>query len=412
MTKLKYLLPCAALLFFVSCKSTEKNGNVLDSPTLQPVETGKANTDYKPAFEGQTRIAGVKTTTPYEVKIISEGLARPWGITPLPDGRLLITEKAGNMRIATAEGQLSGKITGIPAVNAGGQGGLQGVTLSPDYASSRLIYFIFSENSAEGNAMALAKGKLSADETKLENVQVIYRALPYWKSEGHYGGRLIFDKKGNLFVCTGERSVISARPKAEMLDNALGKVVHITAEGKPVANGPFANTPGAFPEIYSYGHRNPLGIDFHPVTGDLWLVEMGPRGGDELNLIKPGKNYGWPSVTYGIEYSGATIGEGINQRNDVEQPVYYWDPVLSPGGMIFYKSKVIPEWQNNLFITGLSSKHIARLVIKNNKVAGEERIMAEEGQRVRDVTEYNGTLFAITDEGRLYKIGKNRKSQI
>lgn len=404
----KYVIPVAALALFTFCKSSENNGKANNTGvgTLPPVETNSPNTDYKPAFEGQTRAAGVKTATPFEVKVISEGLARPWSIVPLPDGRLLITEKAGSMLIATADGKLSSKITGIPAVNSGGQGGLQGLTLSPDFKTSRLIYFVFSENAAEGTVAAIAKAKLSADESKLENVQVIYRALPSWKSTGHYGGRLIFDKDGNIFFGAGERSNVDSRVKAQSLDNAFGKVVHITPEGKPVANGPFAKTAGAFPEIYSYGHRNPLGIDLHPATGDLWVVEMGPRGGDELNLIKPGKNYGWPAVTYGIEYSGATIGEGITQRADVEQPVYYWDPVISPGGMKFYRSSVIPEWENNLFITGLSSKHVIRLVIKNNKVVGEERIMEGEGQRVRDITEYKGMLFAVTDEGRLYKISK------
>ena len=222
----------------------------------------------------------------------------------------------------------------------------------------------------------------------------------------HYGGRIIFDGKGNLFVITGERSVLPARYKAQTLDNAFGKVVHITTDGKPVAGGPFADTAGAFPEIYSYGHRNPLGIDLHPATGDLWVVEMGPRGGDELNLIKPGKNYGWPTVTYGIEYNGNTIGEGITIKEGTEQPVYYWDPVISPGGMTFYDSNVIPEWKNNLFIAGLSSKHIIRLVIRENKIAGEERLLADQGQRIRDVTETNGALYAITDEGRLYRITK------
>lgn len=411
MKLLKFYLPVLFGLLLLSCK-TNGNGTVKheEPPVgelLPPVESGKANTSYQPAFSGQTRINGVKTTTSYDVKVIAEGLARPWGITPMPDGRLLITEKGGTFLIATADGKLSPKITGVPAgLNSGGQGGLQGVTLAPDFATSRMIYFIFSEKNDQGNGLAVARGKLATDESRLENVQVIYRALPFWASEMHYGGRLIFDGKGNLFVCTGERSVLSARPKAQTLDNALGKVVHITADGKPVPGGPFANTAGAFPEIYSYGHRNPLGIDLHSVTGELWLVEMGPRGGDELNRIQPGKNYGWPTITYGIEYSGATIGDGITQKQGMEQPVYYWDPVVSPGGMTFYASKAIPEWENNVFVAGLSSKHLARLVIRDNKVVGEERLLADQGQRIRDVTESNGALFAITDEGRLYRIAK------
>lgn len=410
MKNLKFYLPLFFALLLMSCKtngSSSKSETLPVSEKYPPVETGKANTDYQPAFQGQTRSPGVRTTTPYDVKIIAEGLARPWGITPMPDGRILITEKGGTLRIATSDGQLSAKITGTPAnLNSGGQGGLQGLTLAPDFKTSRQLYFMFSEKGEQGNVAAVAKANLSADETRLENVQVIYRALPYWEKEMHYGGRIIFDGKGNLFVITGERSVLPARYKAQTLDNAFGKVVHITTDGKPVEGGPFADTAGAFPEIYSYGHRNPLGIDLHPATGDLWVVEMGPRGGGELNLIKPGKNYGWPTVTYGIEYNGNTIGEGITIKEGTEQPVYYWDPVISPGGMTFYDSNVIPEWKNNLFIAGLSSKHIIRLVIRENKIAGEERLLADQGQRIRDVTETNGALYAITDEGRLYRITK------
>ena len=192
-----------------------------------------------------------------------------------------------------------------------------------------------------------------------------------------------------------------------MLDNGYGKVVYITTEGKPVAGNPFINTQGALPEIYTYGHRNAQGLDIHPVTGDLWLNEMGPRGGDELNLIKPGKNYGWAIITYGIEYSGQAISNGATQKDGLEQPVYYWDPVLSPSGMAFYTSNAVPEWENNLFIGGMSSKHIARIVLKDNKVIGEERLLTNENQRFRDVgMGKDGALYAVTDEGRLYRIAK------
>jgi glucose/arabinose dehydrogenase len=217
----------------------------------------------------------------------------------------------------------------------------------------------------------------------------------------------VFDEEGNIFVSTGERSDLATRPNAQKLNTAHGKVLHITPEGKPAPGNPFLNTEGVLPEIYSYGHRNPQGLDIHPVTGDLWLSEMGPRGGDEINLIKPGKNYGWAIISYGLEYSGKPIGEGITQKEGMEQPVYYWDPVLSPSGMTFYSSNAIPEWENNLFIGGLSSKHIARLVIKDNRVVGEERLLEEEGQRIRDVTDgKDGALYAVTDEGRLYRIAK------
>ena len=213
--------------------------------------------------------------------------------------------------------------------------------------------------------------------------------------------------KETFFVSTGERSDLRTRPNAQLLNTGHGKVIRITAEGQPVADNPFIHTAGALPEIYSYGHRNPQGVDIHPVTRELWLSEMGPRGGDEINLIKPGKNYGWPEITYGIEYSGAPISEGATQKEGMEQPVYYWDPVLSPSGMAFYTSNEIPEWQNNLFIGGLSSKHIARIVLKDNRVIGEERLLSGENQRFRDIGNgKDGALYAVTDEGRLYRIAR------
>jgi glucose/arabinose dehydrogenase len=270
-----------------------------------------------------------------------------------------------------------------------------------------MIYWTFSENTSGGNLTAVAKGKLSADEKKVENATVIYRATPAYRGSLHYGSRILFDKAGNLIFSTGERSDKETRPQAQDLKSALGKVIRITTEGKPAPGNPFLNNSAARPELYSYGHRNVQGLAFHPVTGDLWETEFGPRGGDELNLIQPGKNYGWPTITYGIEYGGETIGDGITQKEGMEQPVYYWDPVVSPSGMIFYSSDSIPEWKNNLFISGLSSMHIARLIIENNKVAGEERLLGDEGQRFRDITQgKDGALYAVTDNGRLYRIGR------
>jgi len=389
-----------------ACSDNNKSDE-RDPQTGSPVETQKPNTDYKPAFEGQTRVAGVKTTTPYEAKVIADGLSSPWAVTSLPDGRLAITEKAGTMRIATTGGQLSNPITGFPEVDDRKQGGLLDVAPAPDFETSRMLYFTFAEKTAQGSLTAVGKGKLSPDETQVENFQVIYRAIPYYDNSMHFGSRIVFDGNGNIFLSTGERSDLATRPKAQLLDNGYGKVIHITPTGEPVAGNPFVNTEGALPEIYSYGHRNAQGLAIHPVTKDLWLSEMGPRGGDEINLIKPGKNYGWATITYGIEYGGEKIGEGITQKEGLEQPVYYWDPVLSPSGMTFYSSNAIPEWQNNLFIGGLSSKHIARLVLKDNKVVGEERLLSDENQRFRDVGEgKDGALYAVTDEGRLYRIAK------
>ena len=409
-----------ALAFTVSCQAqrNDKNNNSetpVETPNdtdsiYPPVETQSPNADYKPAFEGQTRINGVKTKTPYEVKVIAEGLSKPWAVVSLPDWRLLITEKAGKLKIATTAGVISNAISGFPEVDSRGQGGLLDVAPAPDFETSRMLYFtlaIFADNKSEGSLTAVGKGKLSADETKIENFEIIFRAIPYFDNSMHFGSRIVFDKKGNIFVSTGERSDLRTRPNAQLLNTAHGKVIHITTEGKPVVGNPFINTSGALPEIYSYGHRNPQGLDIHPATGELWLSEMGPRGGDEINLIKPGKNYGWPTIGYGIEYNGAKVGEGITQKEGMEQPVYYWDPVQSPSGMAFYSSDVFPEWKNNLFVGGLSSKHIARLVIKDNKVVGEERLLEKEGQRIRDVgMGKDGALYAVTDEGRLYRIAK------
>ena len=416
-----YYLLSALLFIIISCQAQsddKNNDNDTETPIetpngtdsiYPPVETQAPNADYKPAFEGQTRINGVKTTTPYEVKVIAEGLSMPWAVSTLPDGRLAITEKAGKLRIATKEGIVSDAITGFPEVDDRNQGGLLDVAPAPDFNTSRMLYFTFAERKPEGSLTAVGKGKLSTDESKIENFEVVFRAIPYYDNSMHFGSRIVFDKEGNMFVSTGERSDLKTRPKAQLLDNGYGKVVHITTEGKPVESNPFINTPNALPEIYSYGHRNAQGLDIHPETGELWLSEMGPRGGDEINLIKPGKNYGWATIGYGIEYNGRKVGDGITQKEGMEQPVYYWDPVLSPSGMTFYSSDEIPEWNNNLFIGGLSSKHIARIVIEDNKVVGEERLLEKENQRFRDVEMGNdGALYAVTDEGRLYRIAKKQ----
>lgn len=398
---------------FFSCtnsNSTTQDADVsVDTTSYPPVETKEANTDYEPAFEGQTRAPGAKTTTPYEGTIVTESLASPWAVVALPDGRLLVNENEGHMRIVDPNnGQISDPITGIPEVDDAGQGGLLGLTLAPDFSSNRMVYWVFSERVSGGNHTAVAKGRLADDEKSIENAQVIYRALPTYDGRLHYGGRIKFDQNGNLFVSTGERSDKETRPQAQDLNSALGKIVRITTDGEPVAGNPFENQEGALPEIYSYGHRNVQGLDFHPETGDLWNSEFGPRGGDELNLVKAGTNYGWPVITYGLEYSGDAVGNPpIQQKEGMEQPVYYWDPVLSPSGMTFYTGNNIPEWKNNLFIGGLNSNHIARLVIEDNKVVGEERILPDEGQRFRDVTQgTDGALYAVTQEGRLYKIDK------
>jgi aldose sugar dehydrogenase len=375
--------------------------------SLSPVEVKKANSEYSPAFAGQTRAKGVKTNTPYKIEKIAEKIGKPWAITLLPDSRWIVTDKTGFMTLYSADGKLQTKVTGFPAVDDGGQGGLLDVAPDPAFTKNRTLYWSFSEPQGDGtNLMAVAKGQLSSDESSIQNPTVIFRATPALRSRGHFGSRILFDKQGNMFVSTGERSILEGRKQAQLLSAGLGKIFHITKEGKPVAGNPFLKNKDAMPQIYAYGVRNPQSLAFHPVTGDLWEAEFGPRGGDELNIIKPGRNYGWPVITYGIEYSGQKIGDAIQQKQGMEQPIYYWDPVISPSGMIFYAGNAIPEWRNNLFIGGLSSTHICRLVIQNNKVVGEERIMEDKKERVRDLAYANNMLYAVTESGNMYRISK------
>jgi glucose/arabinose dehydrogenase len=394
------------LMCFATMATAGNAASVQRDTTLAPVETQSPNSTYKPAFKGQTRIGGIKTKTPYSVTVINSDLKNPWGIHVLPDGRFLITEKAGAMRILKANGQADKQITGFPAVVYRAQGGLLDVTIDPAFATNRMIYWGYAEAATGGSLLAIAKGKLSADETKLENVEVIYRATPAYKGNLQYGARIVFDKQGNLFVSTGERSGSDIRMKAQDLSAGIGKIIHITKAGKPVPGGPFAGKANALPEIYAYGLRNPDGLAWNPATGQLWEAEFGPRGGDEINIIKPGSNYGWPVVTYGIEYSGEKVGDGIQQKEGVTQPIYYWDPTISPGGITFYTGN-ITEWKNNLFVGGLSGSHIARLVIRNNKVIGEERLLRDKNERWRAVvTGKDGALYGLTDSGKLYRIAK------
>jgi glucose/arabinose dehydrogenase len=408
--KQQTILITVFFLAMIAC--SRKSGSVTDPPepppSGPPVETNAPNTNYRPAFAGQTRIAGTTTATKYRADVIATSLASPWGITSLPDGRLLITEKTGRLVIASATGTLGNRITGgIPSVNSSGQGGLLGVCLDPQFSSNRMLYWVFSENVSGGNLTAVGKGRLSDNESSIENATIIYRAVPAANSTLHFGGRILFDGTGNLLVSTGERSNTSTRPLSQSVTAALGKVVRITTNGSPAPGNPSFSQSGALPELFSIGHRNPQGLALHPVTGDVWLSEHGPRGGDEINRVRAGFNYGWPTITYGIEYNGAAIGNAIQQSTGMEQPVYYWDPVVSPSGMTFYRGSRVPEWQNNLFVGALSGMHIVRLVIENNRVIGEERLLANTGQRFRDITQgTDGALYAITDGGRLYRIDK------
>lgn len=397
-------MAAAGLVLIAACSSTKSS--TVSGPAVETLPPNSPQ--YKPAFEGQTRVGSVKTETVYNTNIITQALVKPWSMAALPDGRFIVTEKEGNIRIVSTNGTISNKITGVPAVDSGGQGGLLGIVLDPDFASNRMIYFVFSEPVAAGNHAAVAKARLSNNETALENVTVIYRVTPTYRGDKHNGGKLAFNKDGNLLVTSGERSDLATRPLAQDNSTSLGKILLITKTGQAVTDPLMLPKPNDRPEIFSSGHRNPLGIAIHPTTGDIWEAEMGPKGGDEINIIRRGVNYGWPVITYGVEYSGATIGEGLTQKDGYEQPVYYWDPSISPGGIAFYTGRNIPEWENNLFIGSLSGKHIIRLVLDGNKVLGEERLMSAENQRFRDVgMGKDGKLYAITDEGRMYSIGRD-----
>lgn len=301
---------------------------------------------------------------------------------------------------------MSEPIAGLPEVDARNQGGLLDVVLSPSFASDRLVYWSYAEpRGEEGNGTTVARGRLSEDLARVENVQVIFRQLPTWRSTGHYGSVLVFDREGRLYITLGERMGAEPRQLAQDVSTHLGKVVRINADGSVPSDNPFVGRSDARAEVWSYGHRNPQGADIHPDTGALWIIEHGARGGDELNLPLPGRNYGWPVISYGEEYSGAPIGEGVAAREGMEQPIYFWDPVIAPGDMDFYRGTLFP-WRGDILIAGLRSRELVRLALDGERVAGEERFALDVG-RIRDVEEAaDGSLWIITDEddGRLLRL--------
>lgn len=373
-----------------------------------PVESRPPNApEQKPAFANQTRAPGLNSHTVGQYQVLASGLDHPWGMTFLPSGEIVLTERAGRLRILGKDGQLSPAVAGLPAVFAEGQGGLLDVTLDPAYASNGLIYWSYAEAENGVNGTAVARGKLVLGAApRLENVQVIWRQAPKMDSALHFGGRLVFARDGKLFVTTGERSILPGRVQAQNLDATLGKVVRINADGSIPSDNPFVKTPGARPEIWSLGHRNIQAAALDP-SGKLWTVEHGARGGDELNHPEAGKNYGWATITYGEEYSGKPIGDGITQKDGFEQPVYYWDPVIAPSGMTFYEARLFPALEHSVLIGSLREQHVDRLMLKDGKVVGEERLFTDIGGRVRDVSVGpDGAIYVLTDEdnGKLIKI--------
>ncbi len=370
------------------------------------VETRPPNaTDQKPAFAGQTRAPEQKLNVAFDVVSIStNALQIPWGLAFLPDGRFLVTERPGRLRIVSAKGELSPPVTGLPEVDYRGQGGLLDVALDPAFAKNQLIYLSFSEpHPDKSNNTAVARGRLVADANapRLENMQVIYHQTAFTGSTQHYGSRLVFGRDGTLFVTHGDRSVTEGRMQAQNLNTLIGKIARINPDGSVPKDNPFVGKPGALPEIWSIGHRNAQGATLHPTTGDLWAVEHGTRGGDEINIVRRGRDYGWPTIAYGIEYKGGAITGGITQQAGMEQPVYYWDPVIAPGNMTFYTGSLFPAWRNSLFVCGLASMHLARLTIDGERVTGEERLLTDlqpKPERCRDVRQGpDGALYVLTE---------------
>lgn len=382
-----------------------------DGGACKPLETRAANSpDQQPSFKGQTRACAMTTTTPLLVQELATGLEKPWAVEPLPDGTLLITEKPGRMRIISATGQVGEPISGLPAVVSGGQGGLLDVALSPNFKTDQTIFWTFTEPRGTGNGTSVARGVLSPDRRSLQQVKVILQTMPSFTNNLHFGSRLAFGPDGMLYVTMGERSDLKTRPQAQHPDSHLGKVLRITTDGAPAPGNPFLNQPGARPEIYSVGHRNVQAAAIDG-AGKLWIVEMGPQGGDELNLIMKGKNYGWPLVTFGEEYNGSPVPNAVTQKEGFESPVYYWDPVIAPSGAQFYSGNLFPEWKGNLFIGNMKDKRLVRLKLENGRVVAEEHLLANRNQRIRDVKEGpDGALYLVTDEtnGELLKITPKR----
>ena len=375
-----------------------------------PLETRAPNArDQQPAFTGQTRTCGMKSNVAFDVTVVATGLEKPWSVEPLPGGDYLVTEKPGRLRIVSRSGIIGDPIAGVPAVDARGQGGLLDAALSPTFATDRTIFWSFSEPREGGNGTSIARGTLAADRRSVTDVRVIFRVMPTYEGTMHYGSRIAFGPDGMLYATFGERSNNETRPYAQRLDSHLGKVIRIRPDGSVPSDNPFVNTPGAKPEIWTLGHRNIQAAAFD-ASGQLWAIEHGTNGGDELNRIEKGKNYGWADVGYGVEYSGKPL-PGPTAKAGTEQPVYYWDPVIAPSGAQFYSGNAFPAWKGSLFIGALREQRLVRLTIANGRVTGEEHLLTDRKHRIRDVKQGpDGALYVVTDDqsGELWRIAPRR----
>ena len=327
------------------------------------------------------------------VSTVAEGLEHPWGLAFLPDGRMLVTERPGRLRIVASDGTLSAPIAGVPRVQARGQGGLLDVALHPRFAENRLVYLSFAEPGSGGASTAVARGRLEGE--RLHEVEVIFRQAPKVDTGFHYGSRLVFDREGKLFVSTGDRGM---QDTAQDLRLGQGKLFRLNDDGTPAPGLPFADRPGTHPGVFSYGHRNIQGMDLHPQTGLLWTHEHGPRGGDEINVARAGRNYGWPVITFGVNYTGTTIGEGLTEKAGMEQPLYQWTPSIGVSGMAFYNAERFPAWRGDLFVGGLALTRLERLELDGERVSHREVLIDDWNQRIRDVRQGpDGALYVLTD---------------
>jgi aldose sugar dehydrogenase len=344
-----------------------------------------------------------------EVQTITSGLVNPWSLGFLPDGRMLVTERPGRIRIVTAEGQLSPPLKGVPEVFASGQGGLLDIAVDKSYAQNKTIYFCFAERTGGGGRTAVARAKLNDGNGRLDDLKIIFRQEGPLSSGNHYGCRIVQANDGNLFVTLGEH--FTYRDDAQNLGNHLGKIIRITPDGSAPPDNPFVGRADAKPEIWSFGHRNEQGLAINPASGDLWEIEHGPRGGDEVNIIGRGKNYGWPVIGYGVDYSGAKIHASA-AKDGMEQPIKYWVPSIAPSGMTFYTAKLFPKWTGSLFSGALAGKMLVRLSLAGNAVTGEERLLQNLNERIRDVRQGpDGALWLLTDSsaGRILRVSPAAK---
>jgi len=373
----------------------------------KPIDTrSSTKADDRSLWEGQTRAPYEPSGQGYTVTTVTDKLVAPWSIAFLPQGKMLVTEKQGNMRIVNADGTVSEPLKGVPMVHYQGQVGLLDLALDKNFAQNRRIFFTYSENSnATDSHIVLASATLNNELTEISGAKIIFGSMPALSNQrfgANQGGRIAVDRDGNLFVIIGDRAPTPPTDYGQQNDTTIGKVLHLTPEGKPVAGNPFIGKAGYAPEVYSIGHRSPEGLAINPADGQLWATEHGPQGGDELNRIEAGKNYGWPVISHGIDYNNQPIKESIVEKEGMEQPRYYWNPVIAPSGMAFYQGNQFPGWKDSIFVGGLGGQLLDRVHMdwKTNKVIGEEPLLLEQGvrARIRDVRfGPDGMIYVLTD---------------